>query len=454
MSSKPLYPYQEAAIAKWLARPDRRLIWAHSTGAGKSRAALQAARLIHANRMLIVGSAMARPTWVREAERWKFEHVMHSVRYGRANKSLTKKQVAERDTAYGAAFQTISYSLLKHIDAGPRDLVVFDEAHRLKSPTSQQSRIAKAYMRAHPTVPALLLTATPIPNEVQDIWNLVDTLFPGYLGEETDTGEVAWGFRRAYCQRQESEYGVRYYGSNAAALPRLAKKLEPIMHRVSSEEVAQYAPALNASLLWIDEPRIKDADIAEEWLEDREADGSTHVGLFAWEHATAHKLADAARERGWPVTIITGLMHPEQRQNMLDHCAQAPRMCVVGTAGSLAESISLSFLRQALVFEWQATPGQALQFAGRFARPDSKTSLPTFLQYVARTDDEAQAKVLRTRLDAVAALYDQDSRSKTIQELMAPRKLDDQRLQTLADAMFSEARVSLGGFSDEGEQDE
>lgn len=453
----PLRPYQQQAINMFFAHPNKRLILAHATGAGKTRVALEIAKQLNAQSMLVVGSAQSRATWPKEAERWCPGLTMCPVRFGRHNNSLNDKGIAERDAAYKAPFQSISYTLLRHIDkTAPRDLVVFDEAHALRAPTSLQSSIAKAYMRAHPETPALLLTATPIPNEVMNIWNLVDTLFPGYLGPETEAGGIAWRFLNQFCQKELREWpggqATRYFGAQTANLPRLAKKLEPIMHRVSSAEVAQYAPALNAAILWVDEPKVRDQDVAADWLEDRAGDESTHIGLFCWTHATAEKLAVVARVRGWPVTVITGHMHPEGRQMELDACAARPRACVVGTAGSLAESISLSFIKQALVFEWRATPGQAVQFSGRFARQDSKTQTPTYLLYVARTDDEREAKVLHSRLDTVAALYKQDSRATQLQEIMAPREITEDRLALLCDNMFGEVRASLSGY--EGEDDD
>lgn len=450
-------PYQTAAIEKFLAQKDKRLILAMATGAGKSRTALECAKAIGAKSVLVVASAQARPTWPREAERWAPELNFYRITTGPTVNAGSKAKNKYRDEAYAASYQVVSYALLKHLPVYERDLVVFDEVHCLKNPTSRQSVLAKAFMRQYPKMPALFLTATPIPREVMDVWNLVDTLFPGYLGKETDTGDISWHFKRTYCQSEMRSWdggqATVYYGANPEALPKLAEKLEPVMHRVSSDEVAAYTPPFNASLLWIDEVKST-FDIASDWLQARAADESTHIGLFCWHHAEAEQLVAAARKAGWPVELITGLLTPEKRQEALDACKRAPRMCVIGTAGSLAESISLSFIKQALVFEWRAAPGQALQFSGRFARSDSESNAATYLLYVARTDDEAEALVLRERLDAVGQLYAQDSRSKALHELMAPRQLDEERLQTLATNMFSSVRKSVGFIDNDDEEEQ
>src|SRR6266508_3587098 len=61
--------------------------------------------------------------------------------------------------------------------ARPWDLVVVDEAHRLKNRASQNWRfvsgLSKKYM--------LLLTATPVQNDLEELFNLISLLKPGAL---------------------------------------------------------------------------------------------------------------------------------------------------------------------------------------------------------------------------------------------------------------------------------
>ncbi|MDV7395403.1 SNF2-related protein, partial [Arthrospira platensis SPKY1] len=75
----------------------------------------------------------------------------------------------------------ISYALLR------RDLetakgvewaaAVLDEAQHIKNPDTQNALSAKA-LRAHQR---LVLTGTPMENQVRDLWSLMDFLMPGYL---------------------------------------------------------------------------------------------------------------------------------------------------------------------------------------------------------------------------------------------------------------------------------
>ncbi|MGH2985329.1 MAG: DEAD/DEAH box helicase [Solirubrobacterales bacterium] len=61
------------------------------------------------------------------------------------------------------------------------DLVIADEAHRLKNPRSASSRLAKSLRARY----LLLLTATPVENRLADLFQLVSLLRPGSLGTAT-----------------------------------------------------------------------------------------------------------------------------------------------------------------------------------------------------------------------------------------------------------------------------
>ncbi len=57
-------------------------------------------------------------------------------------------------------------------------MVVFDEAQAIKNPNSLQTRTAKGLRSGF----NLLVTGTPVENDLRDFWCLFDTAFPGFLG--------------------------------------------------------------------------------------------------------------------------------------------------------------------------------------------------------------------------------------------------------------------------------
>src|SRR5207302_6549105 len=60
----------------------------------------------------------------------------------------------------------------------PWDVVIVDEAHRLRNPRSASGRLARALSARY----LMLLTATPVENRLQDLYELVSLVAPGLLG--------------------------------------------------------------------------------------------------------------------------------------------------------------------------------------------------------------------------------------------------------------------------------
>ena len=61
------------------------------------------------------------------------------------------------------------------------DLVIIDEAHRVKNPRSASGRLARALRARY----LLLLTATPVENRLSELFELVSLVSPGLLGTPT-----------------------------------------------------------------------------------------------------------------------------------------------------------------------------------------------------------------------------------------------------------------------------
>ncbi len=62
------------------------------------------------------------------------------------------------------------------------DLIIIDEAHKLKNHQTKNYQFVQSLKKTY----CLLLTATPIQNNLSDLFNLVSILKPGYLGNLTD----------------------------------------------------------------------------------------------------------------------------------------------------------------------------------------------------------------------------------------------------------------------------
>ena len=73
------------------------------------------------------------------------------------------------------------------------DLVIIDEAHRLKNDQTINYKFVQALKKKY----CLLLTATPIQNNLMEIFNLISILKPGYLGDRKS-------FTRKYSKNRDA----------------------------------------------------------------------------------------------------------------------------------------------------------------------------------------------------------------------------------------------------------
>ncbi len=100
------------------------------------------------------------------------------------------------------------------------DLVIADEAHRLKNPRSASARLARSLRTRY----LLLLTATPVENKLADLFQLVSLARPGSLGSVAQ-------FRARYGAAGESQPA-----RNVAHL-QLALRDVMVRHRRSELEI-------------------------------------------------------------------------------------------------------------------------------------------------------------------------------------------------------------------------
>ncbi len=114
------------------------------------------------------------------------------------------------------------------IAAVPWDLVVIDEAHRLRNVYKSSAKIANAIRSAVRGRPLLLLTATPLQNDLLELYGLVSFI------DEHVFGDVE-AFRARYKQRS----------GNGEALKDLRERLRPICQRTLRRQVAEYVRFTN-----------------------------------------------------------------------------------------------------------------------------------------------------------------------------------------------------------------
>jgi len=105
------------------------------------------------------------------------------------------------------------------------DLVIVDEAHSMKNASTQKHQFVKSLPKRN----LLLLTATPLQNNIQELYNLIELLRPGYLGTWSE-------FQNRYMVNNDSR------SFNVMFKDELQKTLSNIIIRTRRKEVSRYIP--------------------------------------------------------------------------------------------------------------------------------------------------------------------------------------------------------------------
>lgn len=432
-----LHPYQVDNVMRALAEPlPRRWIFANEMGLGKTAEAINATKVMWAQefarqsithyypQVLIVCPAIVRQNWLRELDLWWPDHPpAAAITVGRTRQSgLSKLAKAERDAAYAAPIQIVSYALIEEIDNElPWSYIILDEAHRLKDPKTAWSQAVRDLLTEHPQATAWALTATLMPNVPQDAHNILDILWPARFGKR-------WKFLQRYTNGTQGEYGWHFEGVNEANVNELRTRLGAVSSRTVKSDVAHLLPPFDVVTLRVPRvsavPRIQDLEwgtfraheerVASEllkagyeklphvleWAQDALA-AAQRVSILTHHRDLAEAIAVALRAKGVPVTHIDGSIAPLKRNLLLDEAAQAPYGAVVATMESVGIGIDMTFTPQALFAELHYRPETMIQALGRFSRLSGKVQAACTLLVIEGTLDEIIASRLEEKVTAI-----------------------------------------------------
>lgn len=162
--------------------------------------------------------------------------------------ALTKAVGESKVTDYCIKHNTVSgeYELYKvdMFDIIPdldKDwIVVLDEAHRIKNPRASTTKnlIRKCKGAGY----KILGTGTPLENNIEELWQLVELCRPGLLGN--------WfQFKQRYI---ETDTWGKSQGPIRERLPELQERLEPIMIRKTKAEALPDLPPLTVVDRWVE----------------------------------------------------------------------------------------------------------------------------------------------------------------------------------------------------------
>lgn len=113
--------------------------------------------------------------------------------------------------------------------------VVLDEGHVIKNPKTKLTQAVKQLRAQH----RLLLSGTPIQNNVLELWSLFDFLMPGFLGSERVFNDR---FSKPILADRDGKATPKEREAAAAALEALHKQVLPFLLRRLKEDVLKDLP--------------------------------------------------------------------------------------------------------------------------------------------------------------------------------------------------------------------
>jgi SNF2 family DNA or RNA helicase len=327
VSNLPFDPFdhQLRAASVVLQRMSGRAILADEVGLGKTIEAgivLSELRLRGlARRVLVLAPTGLVAQWGEELERKFALPTVVASREGWANTPIPAAGI--EDPVVLASLATARRQpLCDLLTKVEWDLVVVDEAHRVRNPRTASSKLVRA-LRARFM---LLLTATPVENRIDDLYHLVSLVRPGHLGTIAD-------FRRRHGsppvrEPTTSQVGPRAATPNVAALGDLRRSMRDVMVRHRRSEVSLMLPRRLAETLAV-QPSRAEADLYGQIAERVRSEGRQTGAGRSMALRTVLRLAGSSLNAAAPTLDRMGWSDLAEATRSVSVCAKTTALGIL-----------------------------------------------------------------------------------------------------------------------------
>jgi SNF2 family DNA or RNA helicase len=244
------FDYQLQAARSALRRMRGRAILADEVGLGKTiEAGLILAELRLrglADRTLVITPAGLVTQWQEELERKFGVPTVLAGREADPPGRGPRTGSVDRPVAVASLAAARRDPLKSALTGDQWDLIIVDEAHRVRAPRSASGKLIRELRSRH----LLLLTATPVENRLQDLYEMVSLVAPGLLGTATQ-------FRAAHGA------GSAAPGQEPRNVAALRKRTAEVMVRHRRSEVSVLLPQRLAETL-----RVEPSGAERDWYSD------------------------------------------------------------------------------------------------------------------------------------------------------------------------------------------
>jgi len=185
-------------------------------------------------RILLIMPAMLRKQWEQElVEKFYLPSVILDTKVFNSEKRGGSTNPFDQDERVVICSYHFASAKASEISRIPWDMVVIDEAHRLrnvyrsrgKTDPSAKKSMARKIVDAIGDAPKLLLTATPLQNSLMELYGLVSVIDPHVFGDTAS-------FREQFVRASNEE----------ARNDELQLRLKPLCVRTLRKQVTEYVP--------------------------------------------------------------------------------------------------------------------------------------------------------------------------------------------------------------------
>lgn len=398
-ASQKLYKYQREGIdqlAKFLSNSvDRAALLADPPGAGKTPQAIFVAEKLQCKRILVVCPASLRENWRREFAKWTNRSDCQVIESSKDSIQPTSNVII---ISYSGC---INSKIMPQLTAVRWDLLICDESHYCKNPSSHTSRTvlitlwAQAHMR-------LLISGTPLPNgRASEAWTTFSRLNTEEFSQWKD-------FAERFCIAENTPWGLKYNRSkNLDKLQQIAR--DSFMVRRTREVCMAELPGIVRQNIYLSLPQQHifaaqgDIDVesiiqAVEHGLPLESDHITtarqklgelksskivehiqnlldeveQVVVFCHHRAVFQNIMQALLNADITVVGINGTMTPEERQASVDQFQNKKARVFLGSIKAANTGITLTAASTLVMAEYDWVPSTNEQAEGRINRVTQK----------------------------------------------------------------------------------
>jgi SNF2 family DNA or RNA helicase len=220
-----LFPYQRVAM-HWLAA-SRRGILADGQGMGKTVMTVAAAQMLNPRRTIVVVPLIKISDWDHHIQKWIPNAKTLRFHGTAAQRKEILAKWLKQDGYLITNFKTMQIHEAELIKAsGSQDLMIIDEAHKLRNRKTGIYSTAKKISRKIGGV--FLITASPTVNAAEDIWALLSILDPVRFGS-------FWGFAYRFLNVEDDGFGLKINGVKSTEREALGRIIQPYILRRSEK---------------------------------------------------------------------------------------------------------------------------------------------------------------------------------------------------------------------------